>query len=76
MADEAIVDHASLIAVIKADAADIVKLKVMKQGGFHRTRRSFRIEIRTDASSMDTGSSARMNSGLRIIARATATRCR
>src|SRR3954467_8886288 len=38
MADEAIVDHASLIAVIKADAADIVKLKVMKQGGFHRTR--------------------------------------
>jgi muconate cycloisomerase len=38
MADEAIVDHASLIAVIKADAADIVKLKVMKQGGFHRAR--------------------------------------
>ena len=37
MADEAIVDHASLVAVIKADAADIVKLKVMKQGGFHRT---------------------------------------
>ena len=39
MADEAIVDHASLIAVIKADAADIVKLKVMKQGGFHRALR-------------------------------------
>src|SRR6266571_6405457 len=37
MADESILDHASLIAVIKADAADIVKLKVMKQGGFHRT---------------------------------------
>ncbi|HEX6267513.1 MAG TPA: enolase C-terminal domain-like protein [Burkholderiales bacterium] len=36
MADEAIVDHASLIAVIRAQAADIVKLKVMKQGGFHR----------------------------------------
>jgi len=37
MADESILDHASLIAVIKAGAADIVKLKVMKQGGFHRT---------------------------------------
>jgi L-alanine-DL-glutamate epimerase-like enolase superfamily enzyme len=36
MADESILDHASLIAVIKAQAADIVKLKVMKQGGFHR----------------------------------------
>jgi L-alanine-DL-glutamate epimerase-like enolase superfamily enzyme len=36
MADESILDHASLIAVIKANAADIVKLKVMKQGGFHR----------------------------------------
>src|SRR3979490_1404430 len=37
MADESILDHASLIAVIKAGAADIVKLKVMKQSGFHRT---------------------------------------
>jgi len=37
MADESILDHASLIAVIKAGAADVVKLKVMKQGGFHRT---------------------------------------
>jgi L-alanine-DL-glutamate epimerase-like enolase superfamily enzyme len=36
MADESIVDHASLIAVIRTQAADIVKLKVMKQGGFHR----------------------------------------
>ena len=36
MADESILDHASLIEVIKAGAADIVKLKVMKQGGFHR----------------------------------------
>lgn len=36
MADESVLDHASLIAVIKANAADIVKLKVMKQGGFHR----------------------------------------
>jgi len=37
MADESILDHASLIAVIRAEAADLVKLKVMKQGGFHRT---------------------------------------
>src|SRR6195256_6694640 len=37
MADESILDHASLIAVIKAGAADIVKLKVMKQGGVPRT---------------------------------------
>jgi L-alanine-DL-glutamate epimerase-like enolase superfamily enzyme len=36
MADESIVDHASLVAVIRAQAADLVKLKVMKQGGFHR----------------------------------------
>ena len=39
MADESIVDHESLIAVIKHDAADIVKLKVMKQGGFLNARR-------------------------------------
>lgn len=39
MADESIVDHESLIAVIKHDAADIVKLKVMKQGGFLTARR-------------------------------------
>lgn len=39
MADEAITDHRSLIDVIRAGAADIVKLKVMKQGGFVRTRR-------------------------------------
>jgi muconate cycloisomerase len=39
MADEAIVDHASLIRVIRAGAADIVKLKVMKQGGFVTARR-------------------------------------
>ena len=39
MADESITDHASLIAVIKAEAADLVKVKVMKQGGFLRTRR-------------------------------------
>jgi muconate cycloisomerase len=39
MADEAIVDHASLIRVIRAGAADIVKLKVMKQGGLLTARR-------------------------------------
>lgn len=39
MADESITDHASLIAVIRAGCADIVKLKVMKQGGFLKCRR-------------------------------------
>jgi len=39
MADESILDHASLIRVVKADAADIVKVKVMKQGGVLNTRR-------------------------------------
>ena len=39
MADEALIDHASLIAIIRADAADIVKVKVMKQGGMLGTRR-------------------------------------
>jgi muconate cycloisomerase len=39
MADESVLDHASLIRVIKAEAADIVKVKVMKQGGICNTRR-------------------------------------
>jgi muconate cycloisomerase len=39
MADESITDHASLIALIRGDCADLVKLKVMKQGGFLRCRR-------------------------------------
>ena len=39
MADESITDHASLVDAIRADCADIVKLKVMKQGGFLRCRR-------------------------------------
>jgi len=39
MADESITDPASLIAVIRADCADLVKLKVMKQGGFLACRR-------------------------------------
>lgn len=39
MADESITDHASLVAVIRANCADIVKLKVMKQGGFLTCRR-------------------------------------
>jgi len=38
MADESITDHASLVAVIRANCADIVKLKVMKQGGLLRCR--------------------------------------
>jgi L-Ala-D/L-Glu epimerase len=39
MADESVLDHASLIRIIRADAADIVKVKVMKQGGVLNTRR-------------------------------------
>jgi muconate cycloisomerase len=39
MADEALLDHASLIDIICAGAADMVKVKVMKQGGFLHTRR-------------------------------------
>ncbi len=39
MADEALLDHASLIDIIRADAADMVKVKVMKQGGILNTRR-------------------------------------
>ena len=39
MADESVLDHASLIRIIKMNAADIVKVKVMKQGGFLNTRR-------------------------------------
>lgn len=37
MADEAILGPETLIAVIKKEAADIVKVKVMKQGGIYRT---------------------------------------
>ncbi|MHB8495254.1 MAG: mandelate racemase/muconate lactonizing enzyme family protein, partial [Casimicrobiaceae bacterium] len=39
MADESITDYPSLINAIRADCADIVKLKVMKQGGFLQCRR-------------------------------------
>jgi muconate cycloisomerase len=39
MADESITDYASLIDVVRARCADIVKLKVMKQGGFLTCRR-------------------------------------
>ncbi|MEO6927719.1 MAG: enolase C-terminal domain-like protein [Casimicrobiaceae bacterium] len=39
MADESITDHQSLIAVIRTDCADFIKLKVMKQGGFLKSRR-------------------------------------
>ena len=37
MADESVSDPASLIDIIRREAADIVKLKVMKQGGLRRT---------------------------------------
>src|SRR5690606_38246492 len=37
-ADESVFDHPSLIRVIEAGAADIVKVKVMKQGGILATR--------------------------------------
>jgi muconate cycloisomerase len=39
MADESVTDFASLVDVIRTGCADIVKLKVMKQGGFLRCRR-------------------------------------
>jgi L-alanine-DL-glutamate epimerase-like enolase superfamily enzyme len=35
MADESVIDHASLLAVIKAEAADVVKLAVRDVGGFY-----------------------------------------
>jgi L-alanine-DL-glutamate epimerase-like enolase superfamily enzyme len=38
MADESVTSPASLIDIIKREAADIVKVKVMKQGGLLRTR--------------------------------------
>src|SRR5665213_2656767 len=38
MADESITDHESLIAVIREDCADLIKLKVMKQGGLLKSR--------------------------------------
>lgn len=38
MADESVTDPASLIDIIRQGAADLVKVKVMKQGGFLRTK--------------------------------------
>jgi len=38
MADESLLDHASLIRIIRADAADLIKVKVMKQGGVLYTK--------------------------------------
>jgi L-alanine-DL-glutamate epimerase-like enolase superfamily enzyme len=37
MADESVTGPASLIEIIRREAADLVKVKVMKQGGLHRT---------------------------------------
>ena len=39
MADESVSDHASLIAVIKADAADFVKFGIKQAGGILRASR-------------------------------------
>ena len=39
MADESVTDHGSLIRIIRANAADLIKVKVMKQGGIHNTHR-------------------------------------
>lgn len=36
LADESITDYASLLAVIKAEAADMIKVGIMDAGGFHR----------------------------------------
>jgi L-Ala-D/L-Glu epimerase / N-acetyl-D-glutamate racemase len=36
MADESVVGPASLVEIIRREAADIVKLKIMKQGGLTR----------------------------------------
>jgi muconate cycloisomerase len=38
MADESVTSPASLIEIIKREAADLVKVKAMKQGGLLRTR--------------------------------------
>lgn len=39
MADESVSDHRSLIRIIQAGAADLIKVKVMKQGGIYNTLR-------------------------------------
>lgn len=39
MADESVTDYASLIALIRTQSVDLVKLKVMKQGGFLQASR-------------------------------------
>jgi muconate cycloisomerase len=43
MADESVRDEASLMEIIRLEAADIVKVKVMKQGGLLRTLRMIEI---------------------------------
>ena len=43
MADESVQDEASLMSIIRQQAADIVKVKVMKQGGLLRTLRMIEI---------------------------------
>jgi len=43
MADESVQDETALMEIIRLDAADIVKVKVMKQGGLLRTLRMIEI---------------------------------
>jgi muconate cycloisomerase len=43
MADESVQDEASLMEIIRLEAVDIVKVKVMKQGGLLRTLRMIEI---------------------------------
>jgi L-alanine-DL-glutamate epimerase-like enolase superfamily enzyme len=43
MADESVEDETSLMEIIRREAADIVKVKVMKQGGLLRTLRMIEI---------------------------------
>ena len=63
-------------AKCRAVARSCVMYKKATRSCSWMLRSSSKIETRTDASSIETGSSATMSSGLRIIARATATRWR
>lgn len=83
MADESVSDHASLIDIIKAEAADLIKVKVMKQGGLLNTMRlvstaegaglrcvighGFGLGVSTMAESMLAATSANIIDGLECI---------
>jgi L-alanine-DL-glutamate epimerase-like enolase superfamily enzyme len=51
MADESVTGPASLLEIIRLGAADIVKVKVMKQGGLTRTKQM--VDLRPDGSHAD-----------------------